>query len=71
MSVSIDGQNVLATGLEEVGFSQTDATVNEQGVVGFAGLLCDGDGRGVGKAITGALNKIIERIIGGQQNLIG
>jgi hypothetical protein len=57
-------EEVLTDGLQQVGLSEADAAVDEQGVVRLAGLLGDGDAGGVGEAVIGAGDEVVEDVVG-------
>ena len=56
--------HVLADGVEQVRFAQTDPTIKEKRVVGFAGRLRDREGRGVGEGVVVAHDKSVESVLG-------
>src|SRR5258706_11981573 len=43
--------HVLANGMQQMGLTETDATVKKQRIVGLSGSLGDGEGCGVGKVV--------------------
>ncbi len=57
-------EDLLADGLEQVGLAETDAAVDEEGVVGLARVFGDGDASGVGELVAGAGDELLEDIIG-------
>jgi len=56
------GDDVLSDGVQQVGFAEADAAVEEQGVVGFAGRLGDREGRGVGEIVVVAHDERFKRV---------
>jgi hypothetical protein len=57
-------ENVLADGVQQMGFAQTNPAVKEKRVVRFAGRLRDGEGGGVGKIIVVADDERVEGVLG-------
>ena len=57
-------EDALADRLEQVRLAQADAAVDEQRVVGLAGLLGDGDAGGVRQAVAGAGDEVFEDVVG-------
>jgi hypothetical protein len=53
---------IIADSLHEVGFAHAGSTVKEEGVVGAGGVVCDGEGGGVGELIIGADNEILKEV---------
>jgi hypothetical protein len=58
------GGEVVTDGVEEVGLAKAGTAVNEQGVVGLAGILGDGLSSGAGELVGGAGNEGSEGIPG-------
>ena len=56
--------DVLADGVEQVGFAEADAAVEKKWIIGFAGSLGDGQRGGVGKIVVIADDKGFERVLG-------
>jgi hypothetical protein len=54
----------MANGVQQVRFAQTDAAIEEQRVVGDAGMIDDGQGRGVGESIRLTDDEVAERVAG-------
>ena len=52
----------VADGLHQVRLAESHTTVEEERVVGFGGLLGDGDGRGVRELVRGADDERVERV---------
>ena len=57
-------QDVVADGMEEVGLAEAGRGVEEEGVVGLAGELGDGEGGGVGQAVALADDELLESVAG-------
>ena len=55
-------QHLLADGLEQVRLAEPDAAVDEERVVGLAGIFGDGDARRVRQAIARAGDEISRRL---------
>ncbi len=53
-----------ADGVEQVGFTEADAAIDEEGVIGLAGGMGYGECGGVGEAVIGADDEILEGIFG-------
>src|SRR5882672_11193295 len=56
--------DVLANGMEQMGFAQPDSTVQEQRIVRFARRLRDCLGRGISKVVIISNDKSVKRILG-------
>ena len=55
---------MLADGVHEVGFSQTDAAIHKERVVGLGRVLGDSQRRRVGKLVVGPHDKGVKRVPG-------
>lgn len=53
----------MIDGLEEVGFAEAGAAVEEERVVGGAGGVADGDATGVGETVAGADDEVVEGVL--------
>lgn len=53
-------KNVLADGLHEVGFSETDPAIEEEGVIRRAGVFGDSRGCGPGHLISGGDGEVVK-----------
>ena len=60
VGVRVDGEDLLADGLEEVSFAEADAAVDEEWVVGCAGLVGDGDRSCVSELVVRASDEVFE-----------
>ena len=62
--IGICSEDLLTDCLEEVGFAEAYAAMDEEWVVGGAGLIGDGDGSCVGELVVGACDEVFERVVG-------
>ena len=62
--------DVVADGVHLVGLAQADAAVDEQRIVGRAGLLRHGEGRRIGKAVAGSDHEVLEAVLRVQRGLL-
>ena len=58
--------DVVADGVEQVGLAEARPAVDEERVVGVAGLLGHGQRRGVGEAVAAADDELLEGVLGDQ-----
>ena len=56
------GHHLFCNGVEEVGFSETDAAVDEEGVVGLSGTGGYAHGGRFDELVGGALDKVIKGV---------
>ena len=61
----------VADGVEEVGFAESGAAVNEKWVVSIAWRLTYGDTACVGESVAGSDDEVFEGIIGMEGRLVG
>ena len=54
----------MADGLHEVGLAEGGGPVDEEGIVDGTGRLGDGAGGGMGEAVAGADDELLERVLG-------
>ena len=62
--------DVMADGVQQVGFAQAHAAVEEKRVVGLAGRLGDGLGGGVGKVVVVADHEGFEGVLGIERRVL-
>ncbi len=68
--VGLAAEDVLAGGLQEVGFAEPAVAVDEEGVVGTARSFRDGGAGGGGEAVAGAGDEVVEDEIRGEDDVV-
>src|SRR3990172_8142439 len=64
-------ENMVPDGMEEVRLPQSDASVDEKGIIILGRLIGHRQASGIGKLITGSHDKIVKGILRGEDRLNG
>ena len=70
LRMTISTEDRLGHRLQQVGLAETDATMDEERVVGPTRLLRDGRRRCVGETIARSDDEVLEGVVGGEQHLL-